>query len=80
MCLHEGFPDPSATTGSAEQRLNAFRRVRDGIGERIGEFLTTQQSSSPNEQPAPPASVRRSVIFDVVQRYLEVHRCSVAFL
>ncbi len=28
---HRGFPDPAAVEGSAEERLNAFRRVRDEI-------------------------------------------------
>ncbi len=27
--LHQSFPDPSSATGSEEERLDAFRRVRD---------------------------------------------------
>ena len=29
------FPDPSAATGSEEERLAVFRKVRDGIGSRV---------------------------------------------
>lgn len=36
---HWGFPDPSAATGSEEERLAAFRTVRDAIGARIDAFL-----------------------------------------
>ena len=33
--LHWSFDDPSAATGTEEQRLAVFRRVRDEIGARI---------------------------------------------
>ncbi len=33
--LHVGFPDPAAATGTAAERLEVFRQVRDGIRERI---------------------------------------------
>jgi arsenate reductase (thioredoxin) len=36
--LHWSFEDPSAATGSEEDRLAVFRRVRDQIAERIREF------------------------------------------
>lgn len=36
---HWGFPDPSAATGSEEERLAVFRQVRDAIAVRIGQFL-----------------------------------------
>ncbi|PEN13275.1 low molecular weight phosphatase family protein [Longibacter salinarum] len=29
--MHKSFPDPSAATGSDEERLNAFRSVRDDL-------------------------------------------------
>ena len=32
---HEGFPDPAAATGTEEERLAAFRAVRDAIGARM---------------------------------------------
>lgn len=33
--LHWPFPDPNRMEGTAEERLAAFRKVRDAIGERI---------------------------------------------
>lgn len=36
---HWSFPDPSAVTGTEEERLEAFRQVRDAIGARINQFL-----------------------------------------
>src|SRR5713226_3966285 len=42
---HWSFPDPSAATGSEEERLAVFRRVRDAIAARIDTFVN--QASSP---------------------------------
>ena len=36
---HWGFPDPSAATGTEEERLAVFRQVRDAIAARIAAFL-----------------------------------------
>jgi arsenate reductase len=36
---HWGFPDPSAVTGSEQERLAALRFVRDAISSRIHAFL-----------------------------------------
>jgi arsenate reductase len=36
---HWSFPDPSAVTGSEEERLEAFRSVRDAIARRIEDFV-----------------------------------------
>jgi arsenate reductase len=36
---HWGFPDPSAATGTEEERLAVFRQVRDAISARIERFL-----------------------------------------
>lgn len=33
--MHWGLPDPAAVEGSADQRLNAFRDVRDELTRRI---------------------------------------------
>ena len=33
--LHWSFEDPSGAEGSEQERLEVFRRVRDGIGERL---------------------------------------------
>jgi arsenate reductase (thioredoxin) len=37
--LHWSFEDPSAATGSDEERLAVFRRVRDQIRAKLEEFL-----------------------------------------
>jgi arsenate reductase len=38
--LHWSFEDPSQVEGSEEERLEAFRRVRDEITARIEQLLT----------------------------------------
>lgn len=38
---HIGFPDPSRATGSEEEVMAEFRRVRDQIRERLVAFFTT---------------------------------------
>lgn len=40
---HWSFPDPSAVTGSEEERLNVFREVRDAIATRIDAFVQPSQ-------------------------------------
>lgn len=37
--VHWGFPDPSKVEGSEEERLAAFRHIRDLIAVRINQFL-----------------------------------------
>ena len=37
--IHWSFDDPSAATGSEEERLTVFRRVRDQIAGRLREWL-----------------------------------------
>ena len=37
--LHWSFPDPSRATGTEEERLGVFRRVRDQIRERLTDWL-----------------------------------------
>jgi arsenate reductase len=37
--LHWSFPDPSRASGSEEERLAVFRRVRDQIHERLAAWL-----------------------------------------
>jgi arsenate reductase len=37
--LHHNFEDPAAVQGSEEERLAAFRRVRDQISDYLVEFL-----------------------------------------
>lgn len=40
--LHWGYDDPSAATGSDEERVASFRRVLTAISERIDLFLTVE--------------------------------------
>jgi arsenate reductase (thioredoxin) len=42
---HWGFPDPSAVTGSEEERLAAFRSVRDAIASRIETFILSRDQA-----------------------------------
>lgn len=44
--VHWGFPDPSRVTGSEEERLAAFRHIRDLIKEKIIRFLEHDPSRS----------------------------------
>ena len=41
--LHWSFEDPSRATGSEEQRLVTFRKVRDRIEARLAEWLQSQR-------------------------------------
>lgn len=36
--VHWSFPDPASVQGSDEERLSAFRSVRDSLEEAFGEF------------------------------------------
>jgi arsenate reductase (thioredoxin) len=38
--IHWSFEDPTAVTGTDEQKLRAFRTVRDAIQQRLRMFLT----------------------------------------
>ena len=40
--LHWSFDDPSAATGTEEERLQVFRRIRDRIDERIRAWSDAQ--------------------------------------
>ena len=40
--LHWSFPDPSRAIGSDEERLVAFRKVRDQIEMRLAEWIRTR--------------------------------------
>lgn len=39
--LHFSFPDPAAADGDDAERLDAFRRVRDGLSAALNEFAQT---------------------------------------
>jgi len=40
--LHWSFEDPSQATGTNDERLEVFRRVRDQITRRINDWIRTQ--------------------------------------
>lgn len=42
--IHMGFPNPAAVSGSQEERLAAFRKVRDQIRTQLVEFLSDKKS------------------------------------
>lgn len=44
--VHWGFSDPSQVEGSEEERLAAFRHIRDLIATRIRQFLGLQPATS----------------------------------
>lgn len=48
--VHIGFADPAAATGSEDERLAAFRSIRDQIAEQIIDFLDTMDSHSPSSR------------------------------
>lgn len=43
--LHWSFPDPSAVVGTDEERLNAFRAVRDGLERQIRRFIDERRGN-----------------------------------
>ena len=44
--MHWSLPDPAATQGTAEEKLKAFRKVRDELERRISSFLKPEISST----------------------------------
>lgn len=49
--IHWSFHDPSAATGTAEQRLRAFRDVREGIQQRLRVFQIVNGRSPESAGP-----------------------------
>jgi thioredoxin type arsenate reductase len=47
--LHWGLPDPAAVSGSEAERLSTFRKVRDELRRRIGDFFAHPSSPHPLE-------------------------------
>ena len=47
--LHWGLPDPATVSGSETERLDAFRKVRDELRRRIGDFFAQPLSSRSQE-------------------------------
>jgi len=46
--LHWPFEDPAGAAGTTEERLIAFRRIRDGIKGKIEGFLESESSEIPD--------------------------------
>jgi len=44
--IHMGFPDPTAAAGSDEEKIAAFRKVRDQIRDQVEGFLEKQRETS----------------------------------
>ena len=40
--MHMGFPDPAPVSGTEEEKLSFFRRLRDQLREKIVGFLSAQ--------------------------------------
>ena len=48
--LHWPFPDPSAVTGTLEERLQKIKPIRDLIRSRVAEFVEELLSADPPER------------------------------
>ncbi|MCR4406688.1 MAG: arsenate reductase ArsC [Anaerolineae bacterium] len=46
---HMGFPDPAAATGSEAERLEVFRRVRDGLRQAVFRYLSAETAGTEME-------------------------------
>ena len=44
--IHWSFEDPASVQGSHEDRMAAFRRIRDQIRQRLKSFVTAQADSA----------------------------------
>ncbi len=44
--IHWSYEDPAAVEGSPEEKLAAFRRVRDSLRQRLASFLDARRGSS----------------------------------
>ena len=52
--VHEAFPDPAAVDGSEEDRLAAFRAVRDAIAARMATLAPELAAELVADRVAPP--------------------------
>ena len=52
--LHWGHPDPSQAEGSAEERLEAFRRVLTALSQRIDLFMSVPDKRGRTTAERPP--------------------------
>lgn len=53
--IHIGFDDPAEASGSEEEILSTFRRVRDEIRERFFQFYTSNCKSRTSSQTSLPS-------------------------
>ncbi|MBC7250385.1 MAG: arsenate reductase ArsC [Anaerolineae bacterium] len=44
---HMGFPDPAAATGSEAEQMEVFRRVRDGLHQKVFTYLEQAKDGEP---------------------------------
>ena len=51
--IHIGFPDPAEATGSDQEKLIAFRKVRDQIRDQVVGFLARQEKTSVGQKKKP---------------------------
>lgn len=56
--LHWSFPDPSVASGTEEERLAVYRRVRDEIAQRIHAWLGEAESAAAHPSEGDETSVR----------------------
>ena len=62
--LHWSFEDPSQATGSEDQRLATFRRVRDQIHARLTEWLATAPWAPRGSAARPILTTRLATVAD----------------
>jgi len=48
--LHWSFEDPAEATGTEEERVAVFRRVRDAISDRVVDFVRTIRGQTPESR------------------------------
>ena len=51
--IHIGFPDPAEATGSDQEKLIAFRKVRGQIRDQVVGFLAGQEKTSVGQEKKP---------------------------
>ena len=52
---HLGFPDPAAVGGSDEERMEEFRRIRDGIQDQVSAYLESDVNNMEIQLNATPS-------------------------
>ena len=65
--VHWGFADPAAVTGSEAERVAAFRRVRNEIGERLRLWVTIRRRRAVSAK-RPPTVVAHGTVHGEARR------------